>query len=276
MKRKTRKVTRKASPSLKLLNTNSSLYASKIYPGNELLTFTKNNEIKKKQPCLLENVSWFGSYKIAKSYQTHQTKLYKWKIKKQTKLLIMNAKNADFCRSLFLQNNKTDINLIPSISLYHSNDNTNKINYDHPYLLMNTNERAYYEFCFVFGYLTIEEQYKFMNLLKYLLENQFMEMKMRNGKSILNKLWMKINYYNLSHMFAKKQKYNRLSFYDLDKHAVLNVCKLVKSNNINISGLFQENTTSFWFPDLVVYKMDIEETILFNPHHNLLFDKLVE
>jgi hypothetical protein len=263
----------KKKPSVKTLQKNSSLYASKKFDGEELLEFTKNNEFKTKKSCLQDNLSWFGSYKVAKSYQTHETKLYKWKIKKPTHLLIMNEKNDAYFHSLFLTTQR--VHLTPSIVF--PKNKLDHIKYEHPYLNMNTNERAYYEFCFVFGYLTIEEQYEFMLLLKYLIEENIIEMNTRNGKSILNKLIIKIDYYKLSHvLFSNKKKNNRLSFYDLDKHAVLNVCKLLKTNNINISGLYQANTNSFWFPNLIVYKMNIEETILFNPHHNLVFDKLVE
>ena len=141
---------------------------------------------------------------------------------------------------------------------------------------MNTNQCAYYEFCFVFGYLTIQEQYQFILLLKYLLEKKIIVMNTRDGKSILNKLFIKLHYYQLSHLFANKTKYNRLSFYDLDRHAVLNVCKLVKAKKKNIAGLYQENTKSFWFPNLLIYKMNIEETILFHPHKNLVFYKQIE
>lgn len=273
-KNKTKKNTTNTStkPSTKIFQKNNSLYASKIYPGDELLTFTKNNETKKKQSCILENLSWFGDYKVAKSYQTSKTKLYEWKFKKPTKLLIMNEKNDNYFRSLFLQN--INVPLIPAIRI--PKDKIKKINYQHIYLSMTKNKRAYYEFCFVFGYLTIEEQYEFMKLLKYLLEEKIVIMDTRNGESILSKIIIKINYYKIIHLFNTKKKYNRLSFYQLDKHAVLNICKILKSKNINISGLFQENTHSFWFPDLIVHKMNIEETILFNPHDNLTFYKQIE
>ena len=85
-----------------------------------------------------------------------------------------------------------------------------------------------------------------------------------------------MKYYQLSHLFYSKKENNRLSFYDLDKHAVLNVCKLVKANHLPISGIYQGNTDSFWFPNLIFYKMNIEETILFQPHETLIYDKMVE
>jgi hypothetical protein len=63
----------------------------------------------------------------------------------------------------------------------------------------------------------------------------------------------------------------------MDKHAVFNICKLLKAKHLlAISGIYQGNNDSFWFPNLVIYKMNIEETILFQPHENLIFDKIVE
>ena len=77
-------------------------------------------------------------------------------------------------------------------------------------------------------------------------------------------------------LMKKKKKFNRLSFYSFDKHAIMNLCKIVNNNKYNISGVYQTNDTSFWFPNLLVYKMNIQEYILFNPHHNLVYDKLIE
>ena len=56
----------------------------------------------------------------------------------------------------------------------------------------------------------------------------------------------------------------------MDKYAIMNLCKIVPKE---ISGVFQPNINSFWFPNFIIYKMNIEETILFNPHHNLIYEK---
>jgi hypothetical protein len=81
----------------------------------------------------------------------------------------------------------------------------------------------------------------------------------------------------LSSLVAKKEKYNRLSFYFFDKYAIMNLCKLVyNKKEYKIHGVYQKNDTSFWFTDLVVYKMNIQEYILFNPHKNLVYEKLIE
>ena len=57
----------------------------------------------------------------------------------------------------------------------------------------------------------------------------------------------------------------------------MNLCKIVYNNrDYKISGVYQKNDTSFWFPDLKVYKMDISEYVLYNPHHNLIYDSIEE
>jgi hypothetical protein len=56
----------------------------------------------------------------------------------------------------------------------------------------------------------------------------------------------------------------------------MNLCKIIHKNNINISGVYQKNDTSFWFPDIMIYKINIQEYILFNPHHNLVYDNIIE
>jgi len=71
------------------------------------------------------------------------------------------------------------------------------------------------------------------------------------------------------------EKYNRLSFYAFDKCALINLCKIIPSE-YGISGVYQPNLKSFWFPDLKVYKMDIKEYVLYNPHHNLVYNGIEE
>ena len=258
-------------PSLKILNIGYPLYASKAYEGSTILEYNKNEELKYNDKCLMQNSSWFGDLNVAKSYKTKDTNVYRWKIKKITKLLNINIKNEDFINNIF---NKTNIVLVPTIHL--NKEQINKINYKNPYLQMNTNEKALYEFKFCFGFITVKEQYEFMKLIKYLIENKFLDIKRRDGKSILSKLNLKISYYKVASLLGKKEKFNRLSFYDFDKHAIMNLCKIVNNKNYKISGVYQKNDTSFWFPDFVVYKMDIQEYILFNPQDNLEYDSRFE
>lgn len=267
---KTRK--RYLKPSLKFLRLEYPLYASKKHEGDKLLEYKMNAEKKANDHCLLDNSSWFGDLNVAKSYKKKDTQIYKWKIKKPTYLLNINKENEDFINNLF---NNSKIDLTPTINL--TEEQFKKIDYEHPYINMNKNEKALYEFKFAFGYISLKEQYEFLKLVSYLIKNKLIKLDTREGKSIIKKLDFKINYYRISHFLSKKEKYNRISFYLFDKYAIMNLCKLVyNKNDYKISGVYQKNDTSFWFPDLVVYKMNIQEYILFNPHHNLVYDKLIE
>jgi hypothetical protein len=156
---------------------------------------------------------------------------------------------------------------------------TNKIqdkNIDTKYLTMSTREKALYEFQFAYGYISAEEQYQFMKFIRFLIENDIIEINRREGKgtSILSKLITKINYYYLLNK-TNHQQHNRLSFYLFDKCALNNLCKLLPKK-YKIEGVFQGDGKSFWFPDLIVYKMNIKEYVLFNPHHNLIYVKEIE
>jgi hypothetical protein len=141
---------------------------------------------------------------------------------------------------------------------------------------MSNNEKAFYEFKFAFGYITLKEQFEFLKFIEYLLVNKCMKIENRSNSNILTKLREKIYYYNTNVFFKRKLKYNRLSFYSFDKYGIMNLCKILKKTNYNITGVYQKNDNSFWFPDFVVYKMNITEYILFNPYHNLEYDKKVE
>jgi hypothetical protein len=258
-------------PSLKVLKIGYPLYASKQYEGSTILEYNKSEELKYNDKCLMQNSSWFGDLNVAKSYKTKNNHIYRWNAKKITKLLNINSLNETFINHIF-NNSKTK--LIPTIQLTKSQ--LNKINYEHPYLNMTENDKALYEFKFCFGFITVEEQYDFMKLIKYLIENSFIDIQMREGGSILKKIKIKTNYYKVASLLGKKEKLNRLSFYDFDKHAIMNLCKLVNNKKYNIAGVYQKNDTSFWFPDFIIYKMDIQEYILFDPQDNLVYDKLIE
>lgn len=258
-------------PSLKILNINYPLYASKSYEGSTILKYNKEEEDKYHDKCLMENSSWFGDLDVAKSYKTKDNHIYRWITKNKTNLLKINLENLTFIRNIF---SKTTINLTPTIKL--NKTQLHKIKYKHPYLEMTQNEQALFEFNFCFGFINVEEQYEFMKFINYLITNKFTDIKRRDGKSILNKLKIKIKYYEITSFLGKKEKLNRLSFYDFDKHAIMNLCKIIHHDNMNISGVYQKNDKSFWFPDLIFYKMNIQEYILFNPQDNLLYDKLIK
>jgi hypothetical protein len=98
-----------------------------------------------------------------------------------------------------------------------SKNQEKKINYDHPYINMSQNEKALYEFSFAFGFITIKEQYEFMKLIKYLIENGILDIKNRTNESILTRVILLINYYNINLVSDKNEKYDRLSFYKIDQ-----------------------------------------------------------
>jgi hypothetical protein len=263
--------TRKRRPSLKILKIGYPLYAAKSYEGSTILEYNKEEEQKYHDKCLMTNSSWFGDLEVAKSYKTSNNHIYKWTTKNRTNLLRINLENEKYIDNIFSQ---TKYKLIPTIHL--KNKDLSEIKYKHPYLEMTTNQKALFEFNFCFGFINVHEQYEFMKFIQYLIENKFTDIKRRDGKSILTKLKIKIEYYEIGSLFGKKEKLNRLSFYDFDKHAIMNLCKIIHTNNINISGVYQKNDKSFWFPDLLIYKMNIQEYILFNPQDNLAFDKFIE
>ena len=259
------------NPSIKVLHIGYPLYASKQYEGYKILEYNKNEELKYNDKCLMQNSSWFGDLEVAKSYKNQNTHIYKWCVKREAKLLNINKENHMFVNNIFVN---SKIKLIPTITL--RKKQVNKIKYVHPYLNMTNNEKALYEFNFCFGFITVQEQYEFMKFVEYLLENKIIEINTREGKSILNKIKIKIGYYNISSILGKKEMLNRVSFYDFDKHAIMNLCKIVNNKRYNISGVYQKNDTSFWFPDFIVYKMNIQEYILFDPQDDLVYDKLIE
>lgn len=269
--KKTKKTKDKNSASVRLLKKGFSLYASKKFEGDKLLEYKRKAELESKDSCLMDNSSWFGDLDVARSYARENTNIYKWKINKPTKLLRINKENVLFLDNLF---KNTKIILTPCIQL--TKKQLTNIKYTHEYLNMSNNEKALYEFKFAFGYIDIKEQFEFMKLVKYLIENNYIKIDNRSGDSIVTKLNYKINYYRVSHLISSKKMNNRLSIYLFDKYAIMNFCKLLRENKINISGVYQKNDTSFWFPDFIVYKMNIQEYILFNPHKNLTYEKMVE
>ena len=276
-KNKTRKNIKSLNPSLNILKVGYPLYASKKSYGDTILEYTKDQEKKYKDGCLFGNMSWFGDLEQAKSYKTKDQNIYKWTIKKPTNLLIMNKQNENFFEHYFKNSKsklKTAIELTPE-QINKAKKLLEKENIHCEYLDLSQNERAYFEFKFAYGYITVEEQYQFMKLIKFLIQDKFIDIKKREGTSIIDKIKQKIDYYYFLNKTNTNKKYNRLSIYSFDKYALNNLCKIIPSY-FKISGVFQPNSKSFWFPNLLVYTMNIKEYVLYNPHHNLVYDKIIE
>ena len=255
------------------LQPNFSLYASKPYAGDKMLEHQMAEETRTHDKCFVDNVSWFGKKEVAQHYKTSTNPIYLWKTIRPMKLIRISQGNDGVFRNLFMRHQGK---LIPRIQLTLAQ--TNKIkriapeSLDLSYLDLPLNEKALYEFNFVFGYSTVHEQYHFLNFLQFLMEHHFLQIKARGSIQISHKIALKIKYYQLNYLLPKKEKYNRLSLYELDKYAVSNACRLLPG----IDGLYQKNGASFWFPDLIVYKMNIQEYILFRPHRVLKYIKPIE
>ena len=254
------------TPSLKILKKNDIIYGAKNKDlGFKVLEYTKSNENKKHTHCVYENISWFAGLEQAKHYKGKNDLIFKWKITKPLKLIKISERNEGFFKKIFLN---TKQKIIPTINI--KKNEINKINYDHPFLNMNNNEKALHEFNFIFGYLTLDKQYEFLLFIKYLIENKFIEILSRHNTSLIPKINKKINFYKL-YPFGKKNKLNRISLYEINKQSLLNLCKIMYKK-YKFDGVYQPNTNSFWYPDLIVYHMNIEEFILFSPHTELVND----
>jgi hypothetical protein len=257
------------SPDIKILETGFSLYGAKNKTmGFKILDYTKSNEQKKRTHCVYENISWFACLEQAKHYKGKDDEIFKWDINKKLNLIKITEKNRQFFRDVFLRTKK---NIKPVIKI--EENKLSRINYEHTFLKMNKNEKALYEFEFIFGYISLKEQYEFLLLIKYLIKNKFIEILSRHDTSLLPKINKKINFYNL-YPFGKKEKLNRISLYEINKQSMLNLCTIL-NKKYNIDGVYQPNTNSYWYPDLIVYHMNIEEFILFSPHTELVNEGIV-
>jgi len=265
----TQKNTRRNMPDIKYLKNGEFLYGAKNKElGLKILDYTKSQELKQKNHCVYENISWFANLKQAQHYKGKNDEIFKWVVKKKLKLVSITERNRAFFKKLFLSTKK---NITPFINI--EDKYLPQIKVEHPFLKMNANEKALYEFEFIFGYISLKEQFEFLLLIKYLIENKFFVLLSRHNTSLLPKINKKIYFYKL-YPFGNKSNLNRISLYELNKHALLNLCVIIY-NKYKIDGLYQPNTNSYWYPDLVVYHMNIEEFVLFSPHTELKLDNIV-
>lgn len=262
------------TPETKTIPPNKSLYASKTFKGDKILEHAEKQEEKTHDHCLKDNITWLSNFTVAKIYKNESNHLYKWKVNKPTELVKTTPKNEAFFEQVF--RNATH-QLKPFLK------SSSKENKEHKYFKMTPNEKALYEFKFVFGYLTLEEQYEFLSLLNEVHKN------VQNKNENINQtaLLAAITYYRIQNLSSKilksnnstpKQKYNRISFYELDKHVVNNLCKALQTthqkhpNLQKIEGIYQSyKLKSFWYPSFLKYSKNLEEYILFNPQHELSY-----
>ena len=268
-------------PEIKIVPPNKLMYASKTHKGDEILKHAKREEEKTHNHCVKDNITWLSNYEVAKLYKNDSNHLYKWKINKPTKLIKTTPKNESFFERVFKSSTH---DLEPIINSPPSQQESR----NHKYFKMTPNEKALYEFKFVFGYLTIEEQYEFLKLLKDVKNTKNIK-NIKNIKIKINQLVLSvaINYYRVNLLFPltktqnlqKTKKTNRISFYEMDKHVVNNLCKALQESQQyqNVEGLYQSSkTTSFWYPSFLKYSKNLEEFILFNPQHELTYVGVIE
>ena len=263
--------------SVKTLPVKFKLYGAKSYHGNAILEHARELENKYHSSCIMDNLTWLGTYNVAKNYKTKDLIIYEWEIKTPTRILIINRRNKKYLKNLFL---KAQNSINPLIDLTKINtrkmiNHAEKEGITNNYFTMSICEQSWYEFAFAYGYLSLNEQYQFLKLIKFLLDNNYISINMRNGDSIISKINRDIYYYNTVHLLPYKHKetFNRISFYQFDKSALTNLCKVLPNT---IAGVFQPNENSFWFPNFIIYQMNIEEYVLFNPHRKLKYIKSVD
>ena len=74
--------------------------------------------------------------------------------------------------------------------------------------------------------------------------------------------------------FEKSKIQKKYNLTAENKQSLLNLC-IMFNKKYNIDGVYQPNTNSYWYPDLIVYHMNIEEFIIFSPHIKLENDGIV-
>jgi len=261
-------------PSVKVLPANFSLYGAKEHTGKEILKYTRKNAEKQKVKCIRENISWFGNYERAMYEYTQNLNsskhLNKWKITKPTSLVVVNERNRGFFERLFA---RTTQSLTPCISTHVPSDASS-----HSYWKMNNTERCLYEFQFIYGYLSLKEQYEFLLLLKSLLDKKYL--KVEKKSFILENIGNVIRYYevdsaitnkrnNSKYEYTSKRKMNHLPVYAFESIILVNICKLFDEQGYsNMEGLYVPRQSSFWilFSNLM---NSVEEYILFRPYQVL-------
>jgi hypothetical protein len=83
-----------------VISKNKPLYASKSYSSN------KKNVEESKDKCDGRNISWFGDYKVAQSYETKNDHVRQWETLRKIKLISIDKDNENFFNDRFLETKK--------------------------------------------------------------------------------------------------------------------------------------------------------------------------
>jgi len=279
------------APSIKVLHKGYKLYGAKNYNPKDMFEYEEKRKKQYHNDCIKDSFSWFGSYNVAYQYSLNDTSatIYKFKTRDTISLVNINKKNKNYFQKLFTN---TDKKLKPIIHI--KKDQLKNISYDHKYLNMSLKEQAYYEFCFCFGYMTLNEQYHFLELIRYLIKEKMVDITKRDGGSILEKINLRLGYYKINHIFddstdstdskdssmfsspiynnmgvykvkVNNPMYNRMSIYSLDVNSISNLCSILPKY---IDGVYYGNNFSYWYPR-IINNFNLEEYIIFNPPKTL-------
>jgi hypothetical protein len=231
--------------------------------------------------CLLDNLTWFADLKQAVQYVGNKTRIFKWKAKHPIKLLSVSPQNKNYFERLFHQT--------PRAKFYTLNVVPSKIpeeHLSHPYFSMKSNEQALFLFQFAFGYLPLEEQADFIDLIHDLIKADAVDLRGRKGGSIMPNVTTLRKYYQtgedkysdedkLKRASYRHYPLNRVSFYEVDRMAALNLCMVVR--NPVFDGIFVPQQKSFWFSNTEKERpMDLLEYAFFRPHEKLTFEGELE
>lgn len=250
---------------IKLFKKGDSIYGAKNPDiGPRILSYTRNIEKRKHKKCNLENLSWFGPLKVAKQYKNHDknSEIFRWSLKKELRLYTIDPKDKNYIRSLF-RNYKGKFQF-RTLKKY-MKDITREDEMKFPYLRMSMRKRAYYEFSFVFGYMSVSDQKKFLKMLLTLIKQNKLAIFRRNNKSIYPKLLFRYLYGKLLSSTKKGQRY---SIYTIDKDVLNNLCLILPKT---LGGVYFPSKKSVWYPSILSF--DLEEYILFEPFNYLEYKK---
>ena len=247
---------------IKTLPVGFKLYSAKKYKSQEIIDFVKKNRQQKKQVCLIDNLSWLTTKKGSIRYKLyHPTYIMsEWMVKVPTNLLKINHDSYSFLKNLYMN---STIRLQSFLSLKDDAIENIKMKNAHtnPYLFMNHKERCFYEFQFIFGFISVQEQLQFLHFIKECITQGFLK-----DNTLKKKIDNRIILYNFSDLVFYKNKINRLPMYFFDKVVVLNLCKLLNKNSqfsTQISGIYFYNKKSYFD------YLNLEEYILFNLDENV-------
>lgn len=246
------------SAKVKILKINTNIYKAIGQDIGPIITDYSKKIGKKK--CNYKTITWFGKLNVAKKYKTKSNKIYRYNTIKNTRLLQIDSHNKQIIKDKILNYRYP--------SKYEVLYRGNKLKkYDHPYLDMDTRNRCLYEIFFAYGFMTLDEQYEFINLILYLIDTKKSSIKHPKSATYTKALYNTPRAYVLFfvkfwHKIAGKlgtKKYNKINIYEINKHSAYNICLAFN----DIDGIFYPNKESSWYPFSMIPTF---EYIIFKPH----------